>query len=35
MTKSMDFIYKSSEKIGTWVDFIPFYVPDSFAKAIN
>lgn len=34
MTKSMDFLYKSSERIGTWIDYIPFYIPPKLANKI-
>ena len=35
MTKSMDFLYKSSERLGTWVDYVPFYLPPKIVKIVE
>lgn len=31
----MDFIYKSSERIGTWIDFVPVYISPSLKEKIE
>jgi peroxisomal membrane protein 4 len=35
LTKSMDFLYKSSEVVRHWTDFVPFFVPKVIVRFID
>ena len=32
LQSSMNFLYKDSDQVRGWRDFVPFYVPESFGK---